>query len=244
MPATARGNETAAFAVGVDGCRGGWVAARLQGSRTRPEIRVFETFQGLIREMGVGARAIAVDMPIGLVGRGPRKCEIDARGRLKPKRHSSVFSSPTRPMLDFDVYDDANAFGKTEGAGLSKQAWMITPKIREVDAWISPIRQRRVFEAHPELAFWRLRGERACDHNKKTPEGFAERRRALTRALALDPATLVATAKSDFGGAVARDDIVDALALACTARARLEGDAVQLGGDEKDSRGLKMEIWG
>ena len=48
-------------------------------------------------------------------------------------------------MLDFETYGDANAWGKAQGpdggGGLSKQAWVITPKIREIDAIIAPADQ-------------------------------------------------------------------------------------------------------
>ena len=245
MPATAGRRPARALAVGVDGCRGGWVCVTLD-ARGTARLDVRADFAACMRDAGAGAGAVLVDMPIGLAEAERRACEAMARARLKPKRHSSVFPSPARPMLAFDAYEDANAWGKAQGPGfgLSKQAWMITPKIREVDAWMTPRRQRRVGEGHPEVAFWRLRGGAPCEHNKKTAEGFAERVAALADHGLADIDPLLRAAKDAVGAGVARDDVVDACALALSARARLEGAALRLSDDARDARGLVMEIWG
>ena len=56
---------------------------------------------------------------------------------------------------------------------VSKQLFNIAPKIREVDE--VPARRRRtpparVFEVHPELAFWRLNGGRRADRAEEGQE--------------------------------------------------------------------------
>ena len=192
------------------------------------------------------------DMPIGLGDEAARACERQARALLSPLRHSSVFSPPRRGMLDFTDYAAANAWGKAQakrlagkeaGGGLSRQAWMIAPKIREADAYMTPARQARIAEAHPEVAFWRLNGAAPCVHSKKTPEGRAERKALLARN-GLDPEPLFRALRKDAGGGAGLDDWYDACALALTAKARLEGAAVRLGDGARDARGLLMEIWG
>lgn len=192
------------------------------------------------------------DMPIGLGDETARPCEKAARVLLSPLRHSSVFSPPRRGMLDFEDYSEANAWGKAQakrltgteaGGGLSKQAWMIAPKIREADAYMTPARQERLAEAHPEVAFWRLNGGAPCTHSKRTPAGRAERAALLARN-GLDAEPLFPALRKDAGGGAGLDDWYDACALALTARARLEGEAVRLGDGERDARGLLMEIWG
>src|SRR5262249_61531199 len=72
---------------------------------------------------------------------------------------------------------------------ISKQLFMIAPKIREVDACLlaDAAARARVLEVHPELAFWRLNGERALDEPKKVKgkcyePGLALRRRLLIAA--------------------------------------------------------------
>jgi predicted RNase H-like nuclease len=187
---------------------------------------------------------IIVDIPIGLAPTGARACEIDARRLIGPRR-SSVFASPRRSMLNFDLFDNANAWGKANGAGLSKQCWGIVPKIREADQRMSPDLQTRVGEGHPEVAFTRLRGA-PCVHSKRTSEGLSERRAALIGAGLssiddmLSGLREIHPLKKDF----ALDDFYDACALALTAQARLEGAAWRLGDGARDERVLMMEIWG
>jgi len=189
-----------------------------------------------------------VDMPIGLADIGRRACEAAARKLLSPLRHSSVFSSPRRPMLDFGDYPEANDWGKQQGAdtggGLSKQAWMIVPKIREIDETIGPSDQNRLAEGHPEVAFWRLNGEQPCRHPKRKTEGATERLAILEKNGLPGCDKLYENLKAMAGTGLARDDVYDACALALTAKALLVGEAICLGDGARDSRGLKMEICG
>ena len=248
MPATNRRKPKGKFLLGVDGCRAGWVAVALDFVTGETIVDIVPTFGEIVNDVGNSAAMIMIDMPIGLCDHGRRPCEGLARQRLKPFRHSSVFSSPRRPMLDFDRYEDANQFGESQGpdggGGLSKQAWMITPKIREIDQIITPAMQSRIAEAHPEIAFYRLNGKSPCLHSKRQKEGQAERRALLGRNGIADPEMLFNEARAIAGGDVGRDDVYDACALALSAKARLENNAIQLTDGARDARGLKMEIWG
>lgn len=196
--------------------------------------------------LAMNAAMTIVDMPIGLADSGRRHCETLARQMLKPGRTSSVFTSPRRPMLAFASYADANAWGKAQQAkgGLSKQAWMIAPKIREIDAAIIPADQTRLGEGHPEVAFARLKGG-SCDHPKRTPQGQRERLLLLNRAGIANAEDIYLGLRADHGAkAIARDDVYDACVMALTAKARLDGEALRLSDDMRDARGLVMEIWG
>jgi predicted RNase H-like nuclease len=231
------------YVLGVDGCRAGWLVATRFLDRSEFNLDFADSFRSILDGPGRGAAAIMVDMPIGLADAGSRVCETEARRRLGPRR-ASVFSSPLRAMLAFDRYEDANAFGKARGRGLSRQAWMIAPKIKEIDGLIALADQRIIGEAHPELAFAAL-GGRPCAHPKRTPQGAAERRRLLETAGVRGLEALVCglrertLARSCF----AADDALDAIALTMTAAARLEGRATALGDGARDARGLRMEIW-
>jgi predicted RNase H-like nuclease len=187
-----------------------------------------------------------VDMPIGLADADRRHCEFLARRKLTPGRTSSVFSSPRRPMLGFASYAEANAWGKAQqqNGGLSKQAWMIAPKIREIDDVITPADQARLGEGHPEVAFARLKGG-PCAFAKRKPEGQRERLQLLKRAGVTNAEDIYLALRAEHGGqAVGRDDVYDACVLALTAKARLENRALRLSDDARDARGLLMEIWG
>jgi len=219
---------------GVDGCRGGWLMVRLG-----PDGRMAVEIVGRFSELGLrGLAMVAVDMPIGLPDSGARGCDFRARDRLPRDRKSSVFLHFRRPLLGFATYPEANAWGKADGKGLAKQAWFLLPKIADIDAWITPARQRRVRESHPELVFFALNDSRPLP-KKSTPEGLAMRRRVLRRH-GLKGIDALAEALDRRKAKL--DDLYDAAALALMARriARGEGTCLAAG---RDARGLRMEIW-
>lgn len=244
MPATGRGIHLPPYVIGADGCRSGWVIASRTPLTGETSVAIADSFGSILDGPGKGASAIIVDIPIGLAENDRRVCEREARRRIGPRR-SSVFSSPRRPMLRFDRYEDANAFGKANGAGLSRQCWGIVPKIREADQRMTRSLQELVGEGHPELAFTRLRGA-PCVYPKRTAEGARERREALVGAGLSSVDDLLADLrrrhpkKNEF----ADDDFYDACVLSLTAQARLAGVAWRLGDGARDARGLLMEIWG
>jgi predicted RNase H-like nuclease len=134
-------------------------------------LAVFETFREIL-ELTPLLSVIAVDMPIGLpdrigqTGRGPEK----AVRRHLGGRQSSVFSVPSRAAVYAEDYRAAcsAALATSEPPKkVSKQAFYLFPKIREIDALMSAELEARVFEVHPELAFWRLNGEREMSLPKK-----------------------------------------------------------------------------
>ena len=207
------------FVAGVDGCRGGWSVA-LADATAIVDVRVVPRFTDVL---ALGCDAFAVDMPIGLLETGPRACDVEARRRLGPRR-SSVFPTPRRSMLSASTYADALAIG-----GLSKQAFHLLPKIREVDAAMTPRRQRTVVEVHPELCFARLLGG-PCRAPKRTLEGRTERRSIIDLTLDRPPR------------GAAWDDVLDACALVETARRLAAGEVERLGDGARDARGLRCEI--
>ena len=190
------------------------------------------------RELPDGHQTVAIDMPIGLSEDGPRGCDALAR-KLLGRRASSVFPPPARPMLGHATYPEANAWGKARGRGLSKQAWNLLPRIRDLDLVLLPADQERVYEAHPELAFARLNGG-VPPPPKRLPAGLAARRKLLRAAGVAGIARLL----RKLPRGVAADDLLDAAVLTLTAERILRGEAVRLGGTpERDGRGLRMEIW-
>lgn len=224
------------MALGVDGCRGGWVAALLGPEGA--SLHVVERFADALALAPEGS--VAVDMPIGLLDApapGGRPCDRLARALLGP-RAASVFSPPSRAALEAPSFAEAR--------GLSLQAWHLLPKIREVDSVMTPALQARVVEAHPELAFAAL-GEAPCAHPKRSALGRRERVLRLRRA-SDDPfrdslRAPIPTLRA--GAAVARpDDVLDACALALLAARHELGRARRLPAETTlDRNGLRMEIW-
>jgi predicted RNase H-like nuclease len=217
--------------IGVDGCRGGWVAVRIDGRR-----RDFRLLRRIDALHTLAARRVLVDIPIGLPPTGRRACDLAARRMLGAAR-SRLFLDARRPLLDYlgaADYSGANRWAKRDGKGVSRQLWNILGKIAEVDRFITPAQQDIVLEAHPELAFMRLAGGAALP-NKKTEAGERERRDLVRRAGLAEIDDWLERRPRE----IAADDLLDAAALALAARAptRVASPAA------RDARGLRMEIW-
>lgn len=236
------GAKGPAWAMGVDGCPGGWIGvyADMNGLEA-PGRRIFETFQAVL---DFGAQIIAVDMPIGFQDEpgetGMRACEKAARALLGPRR-SSIFPSPLRAALDAADYQGANAANRAAGGkGLSKQSFNIFAKMIEIDRLMAPEKESFVFETHPETSFTAITGGPAR-FAKKTKEGRAER---------LDLLTLSGLPESLFHPhpyprkAAAPDDLVDAGLCLLTALRIAQGSALRLPEDPpRDGTGLRMAIF-
>jgi predicted RNase H-like nuclease len=193
------------------------------------------------RELHARYGIVAVDMPIGLSDHGYRECETLARKLLSP-HGSRVFRVPPRGALDFarDDWAGANTWSKRRGSGgISKQSWHILPKIAEIDGVIAAADQARIHEAHPELAFCRLNGNKPLP-SKHTEEGLNARKRLLRKA----GFTRLESWLAGRGALFAKpDDILDACALLLTAQRIKSGDAITLPATaQRDTRGLKMAI--
>jgi predicted RNase H-like nuclease len=86
-------------AVGVDGARGGWIAAGLFADG-RTALRFFPTLEWIADWHGHGDAPMAIDVPIGLMPLGgSRPCDFACRRQL-PGRGSSVFPPPARFLVD------------------------------------------------------------------------------------------------------------------------------------------------
>jgi len=229
--------------VGIDGCRGGWVVAASDASLSGVTFSVADDLAPLFARADTGDVTIAIDMPIGL-GDGPRACDLAARRLLGRPRGSSVFPAPCRGALAATTYRRACAASRRAlGVALSIECFNILPKIREVDALITPARQEFVREVHPEVVFALLAGGGGgLAQPKRTPEGERLRRRLLRRvAPRFDPVTV----RRALGPSrVARDDVVDAVACLVAAARIHRGQAHVLpaGAIARDARGLRMEI--
>lgn len=225
--------------LGVDACRAGWIAACW-----RPAADELSFLLSPAWPAGAAAAAamVAVDMPIGLPERGNRACDLDARRRLPVKSRARVFIGLRRPLLAAPDYPAANALGRSlDGKGLSKQAWHLLPKVREMDSLARLRGQNRLREVHPELVFHRLSGGLPLAR-KKTAEG-RKQRTALLRAGGLGA---VEPWLDRFPRRqAAPDDLLDAAACALAARRIYQGEAERLPAGEapRDACGLRMEIW-
>ena len=223
--------------LGIDGCRTGWIALRL--NTQNQSLQLIHAAQWRHLPWRESDRT-AVDMPIGLTDTGPRECDIAARRLLPVSRKSSVFPPPRRYMLACKDWNTAHRLGlEREGTGISKQAWNITAKIRELDESITPADQTRVREVHPELVFHLLGGGAPLPPKRQTT-GRRARLKLLRSAGLPDLTPHLGRLPRKTAGP---DDIIDAAACLFTALRLLHGEAQCLPPrPPRDRRGLRMEI--
>ncbi len=222
--------------VGVDGCRSGWIAAVLDKGW---ELSIHSSFSSILE---LDPDLVLVDIPIGLPDREyPRACDDAARKALGRPRSSSVFPVPVRDAVYAPTYREACHINReVTGKAVSKQAFNIFPKIRDVDQALGPDLIELVLESHPEVAFWGLKGAPMA-HYKRTKEGQKERLVLLEKYAKVGDVFI--SALDQFPRSkVAADDIIDAMVLAITA-SQGRGSLVSLPLDPPtDGTGLPMQI--
>jgi predicted RNase H-like nuclease len=239
-----------AWLAGVDGCRGGWIAAFWRADNAEIRLRVVPRFADIVTAPERPA-VIATDIPIGLperAGHGGRAAENAVRPLLGA-RQSSVFSVPSRAAMGALDYREACALALQTSEPprkISKQLFMIAPKIREVDEALlaDAALAARVFETHPEVAFWRMNGGRALTEPKKIKGKCCGPGLALRRGLLIASGLPASCVESAPPVGAAEDDLLDALACAAVAR-RIHRGAAQSFPDPppRDAFGLRMAIW-
>lgn len=234
---------------GVDACKKGkWVIAVIDDALVPGELSgVVRGDFGAVLDATASHDVVVVDMPIGLSATsqpGGRDADVAARRILGSALKSSVFPAPARPVIAAKTYDEANRLAKTysvEEKGLSPPAWGIVPRIRDVDEHMTPDTQRRVVEGHPELSFTALNGNDPLEHGKSSAAGILLRMRLLDGAGLL---RVVEKSATRAGKCASLDDVLDAVALAWTARRKAHGEARRIPEHAPaDARGLRMEMW-
>jgi predicted RNase H-like nuclease len=200
---------------GVDACRGGWVAVTLTNGAVH--VAVAKTLDRLTLAV---AGVTGIDMPLGLLPEGWRAADLLARRELG-RRGSCVFAIPPRPVWRQPCYADANRrCRELTGRGMSAQAWGLRAKLLEADLFRREAACSRepLFEVHPELSFAALSGAPLAA-SKHSPDGLAIRRALLAAAGVILPSRVPGAAE---------DDLLDAAAVAWSARRIAAGTAVTL----------------
>ena len=234
--------------VGVDWAKGGWLSIAYDAA-WRWEVKHFPRFRDLAEHYGTAA-LILVDIPIGLA-KGEderRKCDLEARARLG-RCGASVFWTPPRQVVEKAREIAPENFQKSfqlinknrpEGKGMALQTWNIVPMILQVDDVVAP--SGNIKEIHPEICFWALNKKRPMVFGKKKGEGIKERLELLNK---FEPRTqeILEFSSQKHRTKVARDDILDALAAAVTARLGYPDQLATLPDDPPtDARGIPMEM--
>lgn len=226
---------------GADGCRSGWICV-VQSERTGvPTAALYTSATDFLFQQPKPA-VLAIDIVIGLTGRGPRACDKEARRLLRAPRASSVFPAPVRRAVEAESREEASAITeRADGRRVNVLSWAISSKIRAVDALMTPALQPRVSEVHPEVSFAALNQGAAIVHSKKRRAGRQECRRLVDEAFG--PNAFDRIRDQFLGREVASDDILDAFAALWTARRIVAGTYKTLSDDPpRGERRLAMEI--
>jgi predicted RNase H-like nuclease len=225
--------SNAPIAVGVDGCRSGWIAAvcyQKPEGEYATSLKHFETVVELAAWRGAleSKPFVTIDVPIGLPESVRfRRCDEEARTCLGPMRNS-VFMPPGRYLLDAKTYAETQRMveerrqEEPEARGLNVFTWGILPKIREVDefARVHPEHQDWLLEVHPEVCF--LRWASRLLPGKKSAVGQIERL-GLVREEFRDAESAILE-DLDTTDKVDLTDVLDAYAALWTALRRLTGE--------------------
>lgn len=207
--------------LGVDAARAGWVGILL--GEGDPRAFVARGLADLVAQaQDAGALdAVGIDIPIGLPDAGRRAADVLAKAAIGPLR-SAVFVTPVRAALLAPDHAGAVVVNRRlAGEGASIQAYGLRHRVLEAERFAAGA-GHPVLEVHPEVVFAELHS-RPLTVRKPTWAGAALRHRLLAdRDIALD---------GDLGLAghdVAVDDVLDAAAVAWTARRYATGVARSL----------------
>jgi predicted RNase H-like nuclease len=233
-----------ALIAGVDGCKAGWIAIRLDTSSGKYSSEIFSSGSQLINQ-SLDHEALALDIPIGLTNSGPRQCDLLARKMLGPRRGSSVFPAPIRPALDAPDRLEADRIARAiQGKGVGAQAFALYARIRDVDDSIRGNEQARriVHEVHPEICFMAWNDGNPIVESKKSFQGMRMRFELIESHFG--ESSVEAIRQKYPPSLVADDDINDAFAALWTAQRIDLGTAVVIPDPpEIDPLGLRMGMW-
>ena len=229
---------------GLDGCRGGWVLCTLDDAGEVAVELLTDVVVAVDRVRQGELALLGVDMPLALPATWGRRADDEARRRLGPRR-ASLFPTPPRLLVEHHHdHDAANAASRAAtGRGLSIQTFHLLAKVAELQAALgpgdAPVDRHladRVVECHPESCFVTLAGA-PLTTAKRSAAGRSERL-ALLRPRVGDLTALLDHRPSG----VAADDLLDAVAVAEAMARHRRGEALVLGGDDLDARGLPMRL--
>ena len=209
--------------VGLDACRGKWLAVVLEEGHF-DDARLASDAAELVSAWPRAA-AIGVDIPIGLPDAPLREADRAAR-EFVGERRSSVFATFPAAVLAAPTYEEAKAI--CVGRGWPKpsiQSYGMRHRIFEIARLAAS--DERVFEVHPEVSFRELIGRTPSP--KKTGVGGSERRLALADA-GIDLPDLPHPL----------DDVLDAAVTAWSAKRYAQGDALHL---PEGNQARIGEIW-
>lgn len=226
--------------IGVDGCRGGWIAAVL--NKGKLEIEKFYKIEDMIKKY-THFNELLIDMPIGFASSADEIRPDAAARKMISSRSPAIFSAPGRDSV-YAVSEEEQIKKNKEslGKGLSRQTMAIIPKMRELDVFLQTNEEYKnvIKESHPEVCFARLNGSVVMSKKSKA-DGLEERLCILRQYLPGFGKNIVLEKSKEFK--CNKDDIIDAVCLAVTGRLSAVGKAESIPEEPlKDRTGLRMQM--
>ena len=226
--------------IGVDGCRGGWIAAVLDHGDM--QLKRYKYISSLVEEYP-SFDAFLIDMAIGLRNSTKEiRPDDEARKELGPKG-SSVFPIPSRDAVYADGEEaQKQANIRTLGKSLAKQSIAIIPKIRELDIFLNdhPEYKNKILESHPEVDFARLNGAVLMSRKQEEP-GPSQRKAVLSEFL--DKKDLYGMYDNAKELGCKQDDLIDAICLAVTGALYAHGQYETIPAEPmQDEKELHMQL--
>lgn len=228
--------------VGIDGCKGKWVAVCLWESGFH--VDKYNTIDEVLAAWPSGAIHL-IDIPIGLA-ESLEQLRPDSAARKKlGRKGSSIFEAPCRQAVHAGSAPAAREWNKRIlGKSLSAQSIGFSKAIREVDSYLEqhPEWKNRLLESHPELCF-QLLGDGSPVMEKKTEEAGQRKRLAILGRYLPEPEKVISAYLSAGRNRKKADDAIDALSLAVMGQQILERGMAAIPEEPMaDSRGLQMQI--
>jgi len=233
--------------VGIDGCRGGWIAVSI--TETDFEVDMYHNIREITSKY-MEADCFFIDMPMGLP-ESVQDIRPDAEARTYLSgRGSCIFNVPCRQAVYEVDYQSASETNRIYlGKGLSKQSFAICNQIRELDEFLAnePEFKERLMESHPEICFAVLASKDSkwvlpLYNSKHTEEGYLDRIDVMEEFYDKTD-EFIETVSKNSALLKYQVDCIDALCLAVSARmSMLNGMRTIPEVPEKDTRGISMRI--
>lgn len=228
--------------VGIDGCKGKWVAVCI--TEKSFEVEKFKNISDICNRYS-NADSLIIDIPIGLA-----ESKSDIRPDLIVKKEigkkgSSIFEVPCRQAVYAEGKEAArkvNVF--VLGKSLSEQTLGIGKAIKQVDEFLlnNPYLKNRLIESHPELCFSKLNNDCPILEKKSSKEGQQKRLEILQRYYPYSNKVVEKFLK-DVPYRKKIDDVVDALCLAVVGMIGLENGLKSIPEEPMmDAKGLLMQM--
>lgn len=197
--------------IGIDGCKGGWICALLEGRKL--SIMRFPSITDIMNVYS-DASSVLIDMPVGLQSNTEHIRPDTYARQIIRERASTIFPAPCRQAIYAETVSQAYEENvRVLGKKFTPLTVAIIPKIREVDYFLqsNPHYKNRILESHPEVCFAILNG-RTIVTKKNEFDGINERISILHRFLPMLSVNYISDASKQFKCMM--DDIIDAICLA------------------------------